>query len=827
MQNTLLDILILGLLVLVFGSIYRTRPSARLRYWIIGWIAILLHFAVLIANPSSDFWNSVQASVVLFTLVLGGVSFLLAALRAKLGWNKGLRVLGLLSCPALTYILLTQFGVQNPLLLTGVALVQAGGALVAMQRLWHRHRMVVRWSTVCIAAFSVWTAFEIFHGDPQLGIYPIITQIYAVNALLYWQDFRRWSTGVVTAMGGLIAWAAVFPCALAVAAFAPKLHLSPEIWNLPKYFVEFGMILTLMEDEIITTGRQREQYRLLFENNPHPMWIFDEQSLEFLKVNEAAVAHYGYSPQAFSTMTLRDLYPSEETQRFEEQLKSGSDLALASCPWTHIKSDGTHIKVEVAAHSIHFEGREARFALVQDVTERQLLHEQLVHQANHDTLTGLPNRLLLRDRMERTLAASARNTEKAAVICLDLDRFKQINDRYGHHIGDLCLKHLADMLRQRLRAIDTVARSGGEEFTVLLGGLTSSDDAARVAQTLVEAIRQPFELEGYNLELAASLGIAIFPDDGTESQALWRAADVAMYRAKNSGGNQYVFVSHELSSSASEMNEIEAHLRRALKDGGFEVYYQPLFTMDLRLCGFEALLRLHHPRLGVIGPERFIPIAEESGLIVRIGNWVIEEVCRQAAEWKRLGLPTLRMALNISPLQLMRADFSIRVREVLAACEIDPAMLEIEMTETTVMRNLDDVAKQMLDLAEAGVHFSVDDFGTGYSSLRHLHRLPFTTLKIDRSFIDRIFDTDGTREIVQAILSLAHSLGMQVIAEGVEREDQLALLRSMDCDQIQGYLLGRPQPASSIPGLILTKTMGQRSEGALARGVVAPGPHVC
>jgi diguanylate cyclase (GGDEF)-like protein/PAS domain S-box-containing protein len=827
MQNTLLDILILGLLVLVFGSIYRTRPSARLRHWIIGWIAILLHFAVLLANPVSDFWNSFDTSVVLGTLALGGVCFLLAALRAKLGMSRGLRVLGILSGPALAYIFLTQFGVQNELLLTGVALVQAGAALVAMQRLWRRHQVVVRWSTACIAICALWTVYEIFRSNPQLGIYPVFTQIYAINALLYWQDFRRWSTGVVTAIGGLIAWAAVFPCALTLAKLAPQLHFSPEIWNLPKYFVEFGMILTLMEDEIITTSRQRQQYQLLFDNNPHPMWIFDEQSLEFLKVNEAAVAHYGYSPQAFSRMTLRDLRPAEETAAFELQLKKLSDLTIASGPWTHIKRDGTQIKVEVTAHGIQFEGREARFALVQDVTERQQLHEQLVHQANHDTLTGLPNRLLLKDRMERTLTAAARKGERAAVICLDLDRFKQINDRYGHHIGDLCLKHLAELLRQRLRAIDTVARSGGEEFTVLLGGLASAEDAARVAQSLVEGIRQPFEFEGYNLELAASLGIAIYPDDGTDAQALWRAADVAMYRAKNSGGNQYVFVSHELSSSASEMNEIEAHLRSALKDGGFEVYYQPLYTIDLQLCGFEALLRLHHPTLGMIGPERFIPIAEESGVIVRIGNWVLEEVCRQAAQWKRLGLPAVRMALNISPLQLMHADFSTRVREVLSAHEIDPAMLEIEMTETTVMRNLDEVAKQMLDLAQVGVHFSVDDFGTGYSSLRHLHQLPFTTLKIDRSFIDRIFDKDGTREIVQAILSLAHSLGMNVIAEGVEREDQLALLRSMDCDQIQGYLLGRPQPANSIPRLILARTMGTTSEGAISRGVAAPQPHIC
>jgi diguanylate cyclase (GGDEF)-like protein/PAS domain S-box-containing protein len=826
MQNALLDILILGLLVLVFGSIYRTRSSARLRYWIIGWIFILLHFAVLLANPVSNFWNSFDLALILGTLALGGVAFLLAAMRARLGVGKVTRIAALLGGPALIYIFLTAFSVKNQLLLTGIILLQAGATLVAMQRLWRQHRMVVRFGTALIAVCAVWAAYEVFYGDPQTGIYPVFTQIYAMNAVLYWQDFRRWSMGVVTAIGGLIAWAGVFPCAMAVAAFLPRLHPPSEVWNLPKYFVEFGMILTLMEDEIIATSRQREEYRLLFDNNPHPMWIFDEQSLQFLKVNEAATVHYGYSTQDFSRMTLHNLRPVEEQLRFEHRLKDLSEVSMRSGPWTHIKQDGTRIKVEIASHGIQFDGHEARFALVQDVTERQQLHDRLVHQANHDILTGLPNRLLLKDRMERTLTASARNGEKAAVMCLDLDRFKQVNDRYGHHIGDLCLKHLADLLRLRLRAADTVARSGGEEFTVLLGGLASAEDASLVAQVLIEAIRQPFELEGYNIELSASLGIAIYPDDGKEAQSLWRAADVAMYRAKNSGGNQYVFVSNEISASASEMNEIEAHMRSALKDGGFEIHYQPQYSASGMLCGFEALLRLHHPEMGMISPDRFIPIAEESGLIVRVGNWVLEEVCRQSAEWTSRGLPMVRIALNISPLQLMRADFSTQVRDVLAAHGVPPSMLEIEITETTVMRNLDDVAKQMLDLASVGVHFSVDDFGTGYSSLRHLHQLPISTLKIDQSFIERICEADETREIVQAILSLAHSLGMQVVAEGVEREEQAAVLREMHCDQFQGYLWGRPQPADRIPELMLAGIANFAGQGALARGVASPQPHI-
>ena len=405
--------------------------------------------------------------------------------------------------------------------------------------------------------------------------------------------------------------------------------------------------------------------------------------------------------------------------------------------------------------------------------------------------------------MEQTLASAARHGNLAAVICVDLDRFKQVNDTYGHVVGDLCLRKLADRLCARLRASDTVARSGGEEFTVLLGGLTTPADAELVVAELLTGIRQPFAVDGYNLEISASIGIAIYPDDGTDSQALWRSADTAMYRAKNSGGNQYLFVSNEISASASEASEIELWMRRALKDGGFEVYYQPQYTMDGDLYGLEALLRLQHPVEGMIPPLRFIPIAEESGLIVPIGNWVLEEVCRQSAEWQRQGLPPIRIALNVSPLQFMRSDFSLQVRAVLAAFQMDPSLIEIEMTETTVMRKFDEIARQMLDLSELGVRFSVDDFGTGYSSLRHLHQLPVKTLKIDRSFIERICDPNGTYAIVQAILSLAHSLDMHVVAEGVEREDQVEILRELKCDIIQGFLWGRPQPARSIPALLL------------------------
>ena len=543
---------------------------------------------------------------------------------------------------------------------------------------------------------------------------------------------------------------------------------------------------------------------MLFENNPHPMWIFDTETLQFLAVNDAAVARYGYTEKEFRGMTLRDIRPVDEVGAVEQVIANmpETEPVIVSGPWTHILRDGRRIQVEVSAHTISFEGKRARFSLVQDVTERQQLHHRLVHQAHHDMLTGLPNRLLLLDRMEQALASAARRGKKAAVMCLDLDRFKQINDTYGHAVGDLCLKHVAERLKSRLRAEDTVARSGGEEFTVIVGDLVSAEDATRIVEDLLVALRKPLVADQYPIDLTASFGIAMYPDHGTDAAELWKNADAAMYRVKRSGGNDFVLVSQEMSQSTTEANEVELFMRRALKEGGLEIYYQPEYGRDGEICGLEALLRLHHPKYGMVGPERFIPIAEESGLIVPMGNWVLREVCRQGKEWASQGLAVPRIAINVSPLQFMRMDFSRQVRQAVLETGVAADTLEIEMTETTVMRNLDDLARQMRELAEIGVHFSVDDFGTGYSSLQHLHQLPIERLKIDRSFIERVCEPNGTSALVQAILSLAHSLGLEVVAEGVEREQQAEFLARMKCDVMQGFFFAAPQPAGEIPALI-------------------------
>jgi diguanylate cyclase (GGDEF)-like protein/PAS domain S-box-containing protein len=814
MQNILLDLLIIGLLVLLFGSIYRGHATVRIRFWLLGWLFILLHFGFLLRIPTDTQGQNLVLAAAESALLLCGASF---ALSSALVWERGRRFALpalLLSVPPVAYVLMEALWPKPtvPALLGMGAGVQLSYFAVTFRMgrqrrtglgMGPRGRRARRWGAVILGLATGWLAFEVLHGQADNSIYPILSEIFFLNAVLYWEDFRRASAGVLAAVLGLMAWGAVFPCALLLERLLPHLTVIDELWNVPKYFVAFGMILTLLEEQKRQADRTSEEYRVLFENNPHPMWIYETETLRFLAVNDAAVARYGYSAEEFRKMTLRDIRPAEEVPAMEDAIaqQAGSEAVIVTGPWTHILRDGRRIQVEVSSHSIRFEGARSRFSLVQDVTERQQLHMRLLHQAHHDMLTGLPNRALLLDRMEQALAAAARRGRKAAVICIDLDRFKQVNDTYGHAIGDLCLKQVAERLRSRLRGEDTVARSGGEEFTVVVGDLVLAADAERVAEDLLVALRKPLVAEQYPIDLTGSLGIAIYPDHGTDAAALWRNADAAMYRVKRSGGNHHVLVSEEISESTAEANELELYMRRALKEGGFEMYYQPEYGADGSFRGLEALLRLRHPRYGMVSPERFIPVAEESGLIVPVGNWVLREVCRQSDEWQRQGLKA-RVAINVSPLQFMRMDFSRQVRQVLTEVGADPELLEIEMTETTVMRNLEDVARQMRDLAEMGVRFSVDDFGTGYSSLQHLHQLPIQTLKIDRTFIERVSEPQGTSALVQAILSLAHSLDLQVVAEGVEREEQAETLVRLGCDIMQGYLFARPQPAEGIPALI-------------------------
>jgi diguanylate cyclase (GGDEF)-like protein/PAS domain S-box-containing protein len=793
MRNEVLDLLILGLLVVLFASINHNRASTRLRCWVIAWVLVLAHFTALLLPAGQTLIDSLSIS----TLLLSGLCFLLSAsavFESQVG--RALAAFGI-GVPGLFYINYVVFGGSRrwPLYMAALAVAGAGAVLAWMLC---RERIRV-WGviTLTFVATGVWSAIGIAKGQPDQGVSALLFEVFLVFAALYWFDFRRTSTGVLTSILGLIAWAAVFPVSELCAWLAPAVQIPAEMWNVPKFFVAFGMIVTLLEDEFLSAARAMERYRLLFAAHPHPMWVHDPETLSILEVNDAAVAHYGYSHEEFVSMTLRDLRPTEDVGAILRE-NSGANSTRLTGPWRHRRKDGSYIQVDMASHFIDFHGRKCTFVLVQDVTDRQQMHEQLVFQAHHDLLTGLPNRLLLEDRMQQSLAQAARYGQHAALLCLDLDRFKQINDTFGHAVGDVCLQEVVKRVSARLRAVDTFARTGGDEFVIVLGELSNRNSALMVARNILESINRPIESEDGTFDLSASIGISIYPDDGTDPSQLRRLADAAMYRAKQAGGSQYVMVSSQCSGTVAEVNELERFMRAALTDGGLELFYLPQYSMGGNLCSLEAQLRLNHPQLGTIFAERFLPVAEEAGLIVPIGNWVLDEVCRQTAAWQSMGLTSPRVSMGVSTLQFLHSDFSGRVLSTITQSGLDPRLLELIVTESTVMRNRPEVASQMRSLAGLGVHFSVADFGSSYSCLSHLHQLPVSTLKIDYSFVERITDPNGTYTIVQAIVALAHSLGLKVAGEGVERADQMECLRTLGCDFVQGPVLAPALPAAGI-----------------------------
>ena len=431
------------------------------------------------------------------------------------------------------------------------------------------------------------------------------------------------------------------------------------------------------------------------------------------------------------------------------------------------------------------------------------VNAELNHQATHDALTGLPNRLLFIDRLKQALAQAERNAKHFAVMVLDLDRFKLINDSLGHGAGDLLLIEVAHRLTTAVRKIDTVARVGGDEFLLIVTDMREPDDAAAVAKKITEAVGQPCHVAAVELQTSPSIGISVFPVDGTDAEALLAHADEAMYCAKQRGGNTFQFFAPGMNAFTPARLELENDLRRALSLQQFELYYQPKVDVASgRVASVEALIRWHHPVKGLILPDTFIPVAEETGLIIPIGDWVLQEACRQARAWQQSGLPSLRVAVNLSATQFRQPNLLGTIHAALAKNNLLPKFLEIELTESAVMTNAEGSVAILEQLSRMGVVVAIDDFGTGYSSMSYLRRFPIDRLKIDGSFVrDLGTDADNT-SIVQAIISLAHSLRLKVVAEGVETPAQLAHLKSLGCDQYQGYQFSAPGTAASIEAMM-------------------------
>jgi len=453
----------------------------------------------------------------------------------------------------------------------------------------------------------------------------------------------------------------------------------------------------------------------------------------------------------------------------------------------------------------------------EDITERKRNKEKLEYQANYDALTGLPNRNLLADRMRQAMLLSLRDRQEVAVLVLDLDNFKLINDTMGQQFGDSLLKLVAGRLTDCVRSCDTVAHQGGDEFTIVLRAEDLSVKAGGIAGKILETISRPFPLEGRELVITGSIGISVFPKDGDEVQLLLRNAETAMYRAKEQGRNRSRFYTGEMNARSEARLALEHELRRALERREFQVFYQPKLSLRSgRVTGMEALVRWRKPDGTLVGPDSFIPLAEETGLIVPLGTWVLQTACLQNKAWQDAGLPELPVAVNLSPSQFCQEDIAQQVKEALTGAGLAAHFLELEITESMIMQDVDRVAAILGDLKGIGVSLAMDDFGTGYSSLSYLKRFPFDTLKIDKSFVHDITCDPDNASIARAILAMAHSLRMKVIAEGVETLAQLEYLRGHGCDEMQGYYFSRPVPAAELPGLMLKRLQLQMPEEAAA-----------
>jgi diguanylate cyclase (GGDEF)-like protein/PAS domain S-box-containing protein len=537
-----------------------------------------------------------------------------------------------------------------------------------------------------------------------------------------------------------------------------------------------------------------ERYRLLFERNLAGVFRSATDG-RIIEVNDALARIFGYSREELLRTDAASLYWDDgERKRILSRLRE--QMSLSNMEIHMKRRDGS--SMWVLENMTLLEGGFVEGTIV-DITDRKEAQDQIEFQAYHDVLTGLPNRLLFRDRIGIALAHARRTRRFAAVMFLDLDQFKLVNDTLGHTVGDGMLQTVADRLVKCVRAEDTVARMGGDEFTILLADLADAKSASMVAQKILEAIAAPMVVDHHELFVTTSIGVALFPEDGGDAEALLRSADRAMYRAKEVGRNNFQMASEAGEEVGVERLSLERSLHYASRRDEFVVHYQPLVEIATRrIVGAEALIRWNHPVRGLMKPSDFIPIAEQSGLIIPIGEWVLRSACDQTRQWHNEGNEHLRVAVNLSARQFQQPDLANLVERVLADTGLSAELLDIEITESTAMQNADLTLGTLSRLKSMGVRISIDDFGRGYSSLSYLKRFPIDTVKIDKDFVRDLTSDNNDAAIVTAIVSMAHALKLHVVAEGVETEEQLAFLQGLGCKVAQGHFFGRPVPAEEF-----------------------------
>ena len=540
--------------------------------------------------------------------------------------------------------------------------------------------------------------------------------------------------------------------------------------------------------DITDLKRREASFRLLFEENPLPMWVADVNTLELLAVNAATCRHYGYSREQMLTLTVEALRVPEEVETLHREFRQNKGMQTAEDTRRHVTADGRVIEVAIEARPLRYNGRDACVAVAFDMTDRKRAEQRILHLACHDALTDLPNRAALDSQFARVIDDARLRDGSFAVLCIDFDRFKQINDLFGHSMGDQALREASQRLEVAAQGA-FLARIGGDEFIAITEQDPLPSSAELLANRLRAALDQDIEIDGHSFELDLSIGIAVYPRDGDDARSLFANADAALYRAKHEGRGAIRFFTAAMDQQLRDRRALERELRSAVTNNELFLEYQPQQNSSGEIIGFEALVRWRHPQRGIVPPAEFIPVAEESDLIIEIGEWVLREACREAASWKE----SLQIAVNVSAIQFRRGDLQHVVQTVLHESGISPARLELEITEGVLIENVARAASMLNALKTLGIRLALDDFGTGYSSLSYLQSFPLDRIKIDRSFVASLGRTDRSLAIVRAVIGLAHGLGLPALAEGVETTDQLAALIAEGCDEMQGFLIGRPR----------------------------------
>jgi diguanylate cyclase (GGDEF)-like protein/PAS domain S-box-containing protein len=772
----------------------------------------------------------------IFTLLIGsGITVKIPRLSSHVSVSDTFVLLGILLCGGEAAILLaTLDGFSSTLRLSRrPQTFMANMAVTALSTS----------ATVCVLRLCFGPVEGIATGAPPVFVTAVcvmgVTQ-YAVNSGLVavgmafktgrgswetWRKYYLWTS--ITYFVGAAAAGTIFKL-IDVVGFTAFVVATPMIAIVYLTYQTYLKNIESVERHVAALQESEERFRSAFDYAAIGMALVSTEG-RWLQVNRSLCDILGYTERELLGMTHQEITHADELSSVLSHVRQMLDGRAPTCQTEkrYIHKEGHVVWIYLSISRVG-RGRSDDSRLIfqiQDITDRKQAERQLLHDAFHDALTGLSNRALFIDRLKLALARHKRlGADHFAVLFLDLDRFKVINDSLGHAIGDQLLVGIARRLETCLRPGDTVARLGGDEFTILLEDVTDAREVTSIAQRIQKELALPFNLGGNEVYTTASIGIAPSTTGYERPDDILRDADTAMYRAKSLGKSRYEIFDREMHTRAVNLLHLETDLRRALDRREFTVYYQPIVALGAgELQGFEALLRWRHPTHGFISPAEFIPVAEETGLILPVGRWALEEACRQMREWQAQfpRAAELYVSVNLSGRQFANPELCEQIKDALETTGLKPGSLKLEITESVVMENIEKTIEMLRQLRALGVESSIDDFGTGYSSLSYLHHFSSTTLKIDRSFISRMGAADENTEIVRTILLLARNLGMRVVAEGVETEGQLAQLRALSCDYAQGYLFSKAVSAAAI-GRMLSEASPQSLRNADSEGPAGP-----